>query len=799
MKTIDMKYWCFLLILLAGISCQDDTWVEPADTNNTRSEGYATLTVQVPGINTAKTYAGISETQENDIHEIDVLAFVEGEDGKEYFSYRIVVNKNDIKTDENRVNRKTFDLHLKRLDEGVRLMILGNSFSALNALDPDLLTEGTPYEAIVDALTFRGDFWEESEISNFENPFPMWGETQGKIYATAESDRVVINEVVKLLRAVARIDIGVDIYGDPALGFGKRFRMEEVIVYRASRSARLIPDASVMENNQVNAPTLVWTEDNTVEKADPFSFRFEPGADEKTMERKIYLSESAACVKEKEKEGTCLVIGAVFNGGDKTYYRIDFINNDQEYIPLLRNHKYLINITAIAKDGYATPEEAANARSSSIQYELEVTEENINDVTVGNEYTLGVSSSLVTLDWYEGVTAKISVLTEYSKGWTAAITEGADWLSITSTVGETQPEVVGELHLKATSQNRESRYRYGAITFTAGELRKTVRIRQQMGSNCYIVSTNGKVNLPVAYANADTKTRVTANQPVSATLLWMDGVDVIQNVQVSGSGTQAIIEVQTGTQEGNAVVAATDLAGNAIWSWHIWVTNGNPEAQLTYHNGHIFMDRNLGALQATPGGDSFGLLYQWGRKDPFPGADPVTSEERRIYDLHGEVQIELLPVTAIDNMEQAIANPATFYTSAVAPYYSWTGTGTSNNLLWNDEEGNKTPYDPCPDGWRVPVSGGGTLSPWQGLTAGLAADFAANRGWIWKSGYYPATGCRMSDTGNLADVSSRGFVWSATPYAVNAYLFRYGNSANSVNASAANYRANGYAVRCVKE
>ncbi len=38
--------------------------------------------------------------------------------------------------------------------------------------------------------------------------------------------------------------------------------------------------------------------------------------------------------------------------------------------------------------------------------------------------------------------------------------------------------------------------------------------------------------------------------------------------------------------------------------------------------GYTLMDRNIGALNKTPGDrDSFGLAYQWGRKDPFPGSD----------------------------------------------------------------------------------------------------------------------------------------------------------------------------------
>lgn len=94
-------------------------------------------------------------------------------------------------------------------------------------------------------------------------------------------------------------------------------------------------------------------------------------------------------------------------------------------------------------------------------------------------------------------------------------------------------------------------------------------------------------------------------------------------------------------KEGNAVIAAYNSSDEIIWSWHIWVTQndpgniGNSVVYTTYDwdatgiNSNIRVPRyaimpcNLGALsmdfptldQATR---CHGMLYQWGRKDPFP-------------------------------------------------------------------------------------------------------------------------------------------------------------------------------------
>ncbi len=100
------------------------------------------------------------------------------------------------------------------------------------------------------------------------------------------------------------------------------------------------------------------------------------------------------------------------------------------------------------------------------------------------------------------------------------------------------------------------------------------------------------------------------------------------------------------SKAGNAVIAGYDdeeCEGNILWSWHIWVPNEgvSPEkgAVEYYHYkwdpingintdeylpGRLVMNLALGALSEYPATsgtvdyDTYGTLYQWGRKDPFP-------------------------------------------------------------------------------------------------------------------------------------------------------------------------------------
>ena len=166
-------------------------------------------------------------------------------------------------------------------------------------------------------------------------------------------------------------------------------------------------------------------------------------------------------------------------------------------------------------------------------------------------------------------------------------------------------------------------------------------------------------------------------------------------------------------KDGNAVIAAKDASGNILWSWHIWVCNGwdaAATAQKYYNKSNgiasfgAVMDRNLGATSATINDHkAHGLLYQWGRKDPFLGWDG--------YNANGHTPA-LSTITWPDpvktseetgTIEYAIAHPTTYlYPGKVSSNVDWYFTKEHNvtdNMRWNER---LTLYDPCPAGWTLP-------------------------------------------------------------------------------------------------
>ena len=330
-------------------------------------------------------------------------------------------------------------------------------------------------------------------------------------------------------------------------------------------------------------------------------------------------------------------------------------------------------------------------------------------------------------------------------------------------------------------------------------------------ANCYIVSQSGSYCFLTAKGNNPSGI---LDLTESASVLWESfgtstapGVgDLIKSV----SYKDGYIAFQTADtfKEGNAVVAAKDASGNILWSWHIWFTD-EPQGQEYYNNAGTMMDRNLGATSATPGDvGALGLLYQWGRKDPFLGSSSISD------DVETKSTISW-PSTISSNssngtIEYATSHPTTFITENYGNYdWYYTGSSSTDNTRWTTSDKAKSIYDPCPVGWRVPD--GGSNGVWSKALGSISSITNAslynstNRG-INFSGmfgsastiWYPASGCRDNFGCSLDYVGDDGNYWSASPNNSYAY-YLYFNNFGRVNASGGNYRAYGRSVRCLQE
>ena len=324
-------------------------------------------------------------------------------------------------------------------------------------------------------------------------------------------------------------------------------------------------------------------------------------------------------------------------------------------------------------------------------------------------------------------------------------------------------------------------------------------------ANCYIVSQSGEYSFPTVKGNSSESVGAVA----SAAVLWESfGTSVTPSVGdliKSASYANGTITFQTADafKEGNAVIAAKDASGTILWSWHIWLTD-QPQGQKYYNNAGTMMDRNLGATSATPGDvGALGLLYQWGRKDPFLGSSSISSSTQAKSTITWPSAV--LTSSSRGTVSYVTSNPTTFVhvsSSLNDWHYS-----SRDNTLWTTSDKTKSIYDPCPAGWRVP--GGRSNGVWskaKGSSPKFSHTYNSSSKGMNLSGklgsastiWYPASGCRNFGDGSLYNVGNGGGYWSASPNGNHAY-YLYFDYNGYVNPLFSYYRAYGLSVRCLQE
>jgi hypothetical protein len=345
--------------------------------------------------------------------------------------------------------------------------------------------------------------------------------------------------------------------------------------------------------------------------------------------------------------------------------------------------------------------------------------------------------------------------------------------------------------------NMTTSARTGSIEVTIGETTKRVTVSQvsvpaAAPSNCYIVRPGAEIYIPVSRANEHNPSAIGANTPFTTELVWSDTPGLLAEQSTYGSGSTGAIRVKTAVgKRGNAVVAVK-VDGVIKWSWHIWVTNYDPQTNLwdphsaggTTSQNIRFMDRDLGAMEASNTPAGWGLHYQWGRKDPFQP--------------HNDWNI--IAVNSTASVEESIQHPNTYYYKSQAHWLS-----QPDDNLWGGVAKVKTIYDPCPAGFRVPLGGAGTLSPW----AGLEPSWGEEGGYTWGTSFWPYGSYRLSSAAMSFNVVSIPISahWAATVNTVREIVDKYEDTYDALfhaqweyyDPNKFDYGSNGFLVRCVVE
>ena len=446
----------------------------------------------------------------------------------------------------------------------------------------------------------------------------------------------------------------------------------------------------------------------------------------------------------------------------------------------------------------------------SILFQTKAGEKVSGGATVDPDYadypviTMGeATDDYIVLDCGEGVQLS-GTPTSFHFVLPPATYNGFDLL-ITTTDGQfMQKSTDKQLTIKRSIITKAASF---AFENTAGTF---VNLSERGNANCYIVPQSGYYSFDgTVIGNGEFgftpennfHTNTHEISPVTAELLWADN-----HTLINGCGYDAptgMVKFLTSGEEGNAVIAAKDSEGNILWSWHIWMTD-QPEEQVYFNNAGTMMDRNLGAISATPGDvGALGLLYQWGRKDPFLGSASISSAVERESTITWPSPVS--SDAANGTIGYSVLNPTTFikYNGSNYDWY-YTGSSSTDDTRWQSD---KTIYDPCPVGWRVPDGGDeGVWSTAKGSSSSYNRSYdSTNKGMNFSGDFgiastiwYTASGCRGCNGGALGDVGFGVLYWSVTPASNHAYnlFFRYDGY---VNPTYYDSRAGGFPVRCTKD
>ena len=318
-------------------------------------------------------------------------------------------------------------------------------------------------------------------------------------------------------------------------------------------------------------------------------------------------------------------------------------------------------------------------------------------------------------------------------------------------------------------------------------------------ANCYIVSEAGKYCFRADIAGCDESAKLTGI--VRAAMIWSSVNNASMAGDVLKGGNDIFYDSESGYicfetlstfKQGNALIAALvdngghgdDVDGWTVWSWHIWCVSGGV-ADNDYGDGIKLMDRNIGALNNTPGSDgSFGMMYQWGRKEPFTGRDANGSP---VITTAGNAQIPLYTTSrsAGTTKDWAVRNPY-YYVCATTGHWE----ANDDLTLWGS---TKTKYDPCPPGYRVPDMS--ALQRINAISGGTSGWYLGNgtASYFWPQAGYRPEGSGGALYGNGAQYWSNGIESFTGGYVGKCIDFNGGYLQFNIS-----YAASAHAVRCQK-
>lgn len=476
-----------LLPTLIPAGCMQDNDA-PAPDSNAKT---AVIEITVPGFATPATRSIEDDRGEAAVHTLDLLIFDRSVPARLIRHVKVADFNRQGSAPDYKIE---YPLNLSKDDNAGSIVAIANASQVVDAALPPN-PAGLQKQVLLEALKFTSSpdaqgAYKWNVATPGYTPVPMYGEAA--VNDISAGSRISLT----MIRMLARIDL------ETRVG-RSTFDLQEVYLVNYHTQGYIAPAWNpstgalykagdpgypYATNQDPRIPATAGQPANTSQAAMKYSYNAARGP----LVGQIYAyEEPKSSSASNPARGICLILKGHYQGADY-FYRVDFTTlpatPQAEYMPLYRNHRYVVTITAAEGIGYSSFDEALRSSTvlSNLKTSLLVVDlAGINDIVFDGQYFMGMKSRTIDLPWGAKRTLSHRVSSDYTGDWQAVVLDpnGHSWLRFAGNntsvggrdINRTGLDLVITAYSSPVSGNDEVN---GRIVITAGRLRDTLTVRR---------------------------------------------------------------------------------------------------------------------------------------------------------------------------------------------------------------------------------------------------------------------------------------------------------------------------------
>ncbi|MDN4753708.1 FimB/Mfa2 family fimbrial subunit [Porphyromonadaceae bacterium W3.11] len=597
---------------------------------------YESHSLKTPMLRTALTAIDVNKESELRLNGTRILVF----DNNENYLYDAPVIKIEPNISAPYKGKITL---LAKEGQGLTLVLLSN----LTKEEKVRIVSGKKSDVL---KSFKFGITKDTDFA--EGGLPMWGELNQLTISQDQGAQPNIGKI-NLLRAVARVDVGLNMTAKGNTGTDADFdetsqTLQSTIIDPQSKKEMTVKwgiDEVYFFNAATKglvAPTSgKYALEDGKAKAKEVSLPSDPGKQDITYTAHNNLLKRVIYVPESDNPEPSASNGAQTLPGDQanymnrpylvvklnytevgsnakgvTYFRIDFLKKEGDeatakytYLPLLRNHRYKVDIKNIGGLGFEKLEDAKKGPSANIMYNVLVWDESqMSNVVYDGQYMLGVKTDEFTFYKAKGGTVSTTVQTSWPDGF--EVKNLPDWVkvkSIESTgsdTSETSEKLVTFEVIEDTNQVREwlNSDDHEGTYIQAGRMRWNLSFKQLNTLDVKIEIFSDKECIkPLQFIELDERGEATPNNPYTVGkkkfYVRVNSGSVISDV-ANNTGDHFLFSSGTASgQELPPLAQAKEISAN-VFEFEVTASPMNNEED------HFELKQNKYIFTATQGGES---------------------------------------------------------------------------------------------------------------------------------------------------------------------------------------------------